>query len=198
MLKEVQKGTALGRILGSGAKVAGQAFGVERVPVVKGQALPAYDPRAAKGIGVTYATSPMGADHTAGYSITANVLNVGGTVDPLKPEGQVALSRSLQIATAALDATGLCLFVAFCVLDKPEALEAIAQMIGALRGQKFSTDDFVALGKRILKIERAFNTRAGFTAADDRLPRFFLTEKLAPHEAVFDVADAELDTVFNF
>ena len=198
MLKEVQKGTPLGRILGSGAKVTGQAFGVVRVPVVKGQALPAYDPRAAKGIGVTYATSPMGADHTAGYSITANVLNVGGTVNPLSPEGQVALSRSLQIATAALDSTGLCLFVAFCVLDQPEALEAIVGMIGGLRGKKFSTDDFTALGKKILKMERDFNARAGFTVADDRLPRFFLTEKLSPHEAVFDVPDSELDTVFSF
>jgi aldehyde:ferredoxin oxidoreductase len=198
MLKEVQKGTPLGRILGSGAKVTGQAFGVERVPVVKGQALPAYDPRAAKGIGVTYATSPMGADHTAGYSITANVLKVGGWVDPLKPEGQVALSRNLQIATAALDSTGLCLFVAFCVPDKPEALDAIVGMISAFRGEKFSADDFTGLGKKVLKMERHFNSRAGFTAADDRLPRFFTTEKLQPHEAVFDVPDSELDSVFNF
>ena len=198
LLKEVQKGSPLGRIIGSGAKVMGQAFGVERVPVVKGQALPAYDPRAAKGIGVTYATSPMGADHTAGYSITANVLKVGGFVDPLKREGQVDLSRALQIATAALDSTGLCLFVAFCVLDKPEALEAIVAMITGLRGQKFTTDDFAALGKKVLTMERDFNKRAGFTKLDDRLPRFFQTEKLPPHEAVFDVSDEELDSVFNF
>jgi hypothetical protein len=64
-------------------------------------------------------------------------IKVGGFVDPLKPEGQVALSRNLQIATGALDSTGLCLFVAFCVLDKPEALDAIVAMISALRGQKF-------------------------------------------------------------
>ena len=78
-----RQGTPLGRILGSGAAVTGKVFGVERVPVVKGQAMPAYDPRAVQGIGVTYATSPMGADHTAGYAMATNILNVGGYVDPL-------------------------------------------------------------------------------------------------------------------
>ncbi|RPJ14201.1 MAG: aldehyde ferredoxin oxidoreductase, partial [Desulfobacteraceae bacterium] len=95
LIKEVGKGTHLGRILGNGAAVTGKVFGVERVPVVKGQAMPAYDPRAVQGIGVTYATSTMGADHTAGYSVTANILGVGGKVDALKPEGQVDLSRNL-------------------------------------------------------------------------------------------------------
>ena len=60
LIKEVGKGTPLGRILGSGAAVTGKVFGVERVPVVKGQAMPAYDPRAVQGIGVTYATSTHG------------------------------------------------------------------------------------------------------------------------------------------
>ena len=60
LIKEVGKGSYLGRILGNGAAFTGKAFGIERVPVVKGQALPAYDPRAVQGVGVTYATSPMG------------------------------------------------------------------------------------------------------------------------------------------
>jgi aldehyde:ferredoxin oxidoreductase len=103
IMAEVGQGTPLGRILGSGTGAVGHTYGVSRVPVVKNQSLPAYDPRAVKGIGVTYATSPMGADHTAGYSVTANILSVGGSVDPLKPAGQVELSRGLQAATAAID-----------------------------------------------------------------------------------------------
>ena len=89
LVKEVGKGTPLGRILGNGAAVTGKVFGVERVPVVKNQAMPAYDPRAVQGIGVTYATTTMGADHTAGYAVATNIMKVGGDVDPLKPEGQV-------------------------------------------------------------------------------------------------------------
>lgn len=197
-IEEVGSGTPLGRILGNGAAITGKSFGVARVPVVKNQALPAYDPRAAKGIGVTYATSTMGGDHTAGYAIAQNVLKVGGDVDPLKPEGQAEISQALQIATAALDSTGMCLFVAFCLLDEPEALQCIVDMLNAQYGGALTTDDVTALGKRILKTERAFNEAAGFTSKDDRLPRFFQTEPLAPHNVVFDVPDSDLDGVFKF
>ncbi len=198
LLKEVGKGTPLGRILGSGAAVTGKVFGVERVPVVKGQALPAYDPRSVQGIGVTYATSTMGADHTAGYAVTANVLNVGGSVDPLKPEGQVELSRNLQIATAAIDATGFCLFIAFAILDQEDTFNAMLDILGAFSGQDLTADGVVALGKKILDYERDFNSRAGFTSKQDRLPDFFKNEPLPPHNVTFEVKDEELDQVFNW
>jgi aldehyde:ferredoxin oxidoreductase len=198
LVKEVGKGTPLGRILGNGTAVTGKVFGVERVPVVKGQALPAYDPRAVQGIGVTYATSTMGADHTAGYAVATNILNVGGSVDPLKPEGQVELSRNLQIATAAVDATGMCLFVAFPVLDQPETFQALIDMINAFYGLSLTADDVTELGKSILKNERDFNTRAGFTAEHDRLPEFFKKEPLPPHNITFQVKDEDLDTLFNW
>lgn len=198
LVHEVGKGTPLGRILGSGAGVTGKVFGVERVPVVKNQALPAYDPRGVQGIGVTYATSTMGADHTAGYAVTANILKVGGYVDPLSSEGQVELSRNLQIATAALDATGLCLFIAFAILDQPDTFQAMLDLLNACYGLNLTGDDVVALGKSILKNERDFNMQAGLTAAHDRLPEFFKKEQLPPHNATFKVKDEDLDTVFNW
>ncbi|MFZ7113353.1 MAG: aldehyde ferredoxin oxidoreductase family protein [Desulfatiglandales bacterium] len=198
LLGEIGRGTPLGRILGAGAAVVGKTFGVRHVAVVKGQAFPAYDPRAIKGIGVTYATSTMGADHTAGYTIAPNIMKVGGDVNPLKAEGQAALSRDLQIATAAIDTAGLCLFVAFPVMDIPDALVAIVDMLNAKYGLSLTTDDVTGLGKKVLAMERDFNKRAGFTAADDRLPEFFRTEKLAPHNLVFDVSEEDLDSVHNF
>ena len=198
LVKEVGKGTPLGRILGNGAAVTGKVFGVERVPVVKGQALPAYDPRGIQGIGVTYATSTMGADHTAGYAVATNIMKVGGYVDPMKPEGQVELSRNLQIATAAVDATGMCLFIAFAVLDQPETFQALIDMINAFYGLNLAADDVTELGKSILKNERDFNTRAGFTAQHDRLPEFFKKESLPPHNLTFQVKDEDLDTLFNW
>jgi len=171
---------------------------VRHVPVVKGQAIPAYDPRAVKGQGVTYATSTMGADHTAGYAVTANILGVGGTVDPLKPDGQVELSRNLQIATAFIDSTGLCLFVAFAILDMPEALEGIVEMCNARYGWNKTVDDYLEMGKQVLRVERSFNKAAGISDGADDLPDFFRKEALTPHHVVFDVPKKELDTVFNF
>ncbi len=199
LIKEVGKGTHLGRILGNGAAVTGKVFGIERVPVVKNQAMPAYDPRAVQGIGVTYATTPMGADHTAGYSVTANLLDVGGTVDPLKPKGQMELARNLQIATAILtDSTGMCLFIAFAILDQPDTFQALVDLINAFTGQSFSAEDLSEQGKAILKTERDFNTRAGFTEKDDRLPEYFKKEALPPHNVTFEVKDEDLDQVFNW
>ncbi len=198
LVAEVGKGTPLGRILGNGAGITGKIFGVERVPVVKNQSMPAYDPRAVKGMGVTYATTTMGADHTAGYAVTANVLGVGGTVNPLDPKGQVELSRNLQVATTAIDATGMCLFIAFAILDQPETFQALIDIIGAFTGQDLTADDVANLGKMILKQERDFNVKAGLTAAHDRLPDYFKKESLPPHNVKFDVSDKELDEVFNF
>ncbi len=197
LLKEVGKGTPLGRIIGSGAALTGKVFGVERIPVVKNQAMPAYDPRAVQGVGVTYATSTMGADHTAGYAVTANLLGVGGTVDPLKPEGQVELSRNLQFATAAIDSTGMCLFIAFAVLDQPETFQALIDMINAFHGLEMTAEDVTALGQKVIAMERDFNKRAGFSKEDDRLPDYFKNEACPPHNVTFGVTDEELDSVFG-
>jgi aldehyde:ferredoxin oxidoreductase len=199
LIKEVGQGTPLGRILGSGAAVTGQVYGIERVPVVKKQAMPAYDPRAVMGIGVTYATTPMGADHTAGYAVGSNIAGIGGKTDPLSPEGQVELARNLQIATAILtDSTGMCLFIAFAILDQPETLDALVDLLNAFSGQKLTAGDLLEQGKTILKMERDFNFRAGFTEKDDRLPEYMKKEKLPPHNITFQVTDEDLDEVFNF
>jgi len=197
-LKSIFEGGEPGRVLGDGAEATGKKYGVARIPVVKHQALPAYDPRSVMGIGVTYATSTMGADHTAGYAVATNILNVGGEVDPLKPDGQVELSRNLQIATAMLDSLGLCIFVAFPVLDIPEAFAAIHEMAAAHTGDDWDADALMQLGKETLVFERLYNERVGMGAADDRLPEFFNTDPLPPHDIVFQVSDAELDTVFDF
>jgi len=198
LMKEVGKGTPIGRILGSGAAVTGKVLGVERVPVVKGQALPAYDPRGIQGIGVTYATSTQGADHTAGYAVATNIMKVGGFVDPLKPEGQIDLSRNLQIATAAIDSTGMCLFIAFAIMDQPDTFQALVDMINAFYGLNLNADGVAELGKSVLKGERTFNLQAGLTAQHDRLPEFFKKEPLAPHNLTFQVKDQDLDKVFNW
>ncbi|NPA25056.1 MAG: aldehyde ferredoxin oxidoreductase [Deltaproteobacteria bacterium] len=197
LLNEVKEGTPLGRILGSGAAVTGKVYGLSRVPVVKDQAIPAYDPRSVKGIGITYCTTTMGADHTAGYTIATNILKCGGFVDPLQKEGQLELSRNLQIATAAVDSTGLCIFVAFAVLDNEAALPAVVDMLNARFGISLTTDDVTALGIQVLKTEHAFNQAAGFTNAHDRLPDFF-EEPVPPHNATWDFSDAEIDEFWNF
>lgn len=196
MMEEIRKKTPTGRILANGAAFTGQAFGVTRVPVVKGQALPAYDPRAIKGIGVTYATTPMGADHTAGYAIATEIMGVGGTADP-KDTKKADLSRNLQLATAALDSTGYCLFTAFAILDIAEGLEGIVESLNGVFGIDLTVEDVPKFGQSVIDVERAYNKAVGFTPEHDRLPEFLRKEQLPPYNTVFDVTDEELDKVWG-
>ena len=191
-LNKVGTKDPLGRIYGNGTGFTAQAFGVDRVPTVKNQALPAYDPRAVKGVGVTYATTPMGADHTAGYGVCQNVLKVGGDVDGHKKEGNIAISKNLQVATAAVDSLGLCLFVAFAILDDARGVPCMARLVSGLTGRDFSVDEMIAMGANCLKDELDFNRRAGFTDADDQLPRFFQQETLPPHGVSWGYSAQEL------
>jgi aldehyde:ferredoxin oxidoreductase len=196
MVKRVATSDPWGLIIGNGSAFTGQALGVDRVPAVKRQGLPAYDPRAEKGVGLTFATSPMGADHTAGYGVAVNILGSAGGGNPLVKEGNIELSRNLQVATAAIDSTGLCLFVAFAVLDNPDGLQVVVDMINARYGLSLTTDDVGALGSQVLKDERSFNRDAGFTKAHDRLPEFF-KENLKPHNVTWDFTDEEVDQVLE-
>ena len=194
-LKEAYNaGSVTGKLVCSGTQTAGEALGVTRIPVVKGQALPAYDPRPIRGIGVTYATSTMGADHTAGYTIAAEILGIKGTVTDPRALNKAELSRNFQATTAYIDATGYCLFIAFAILDNDDGFNGMVDSVNGFLGKDIDVGEY---GKGILKNERNFNKKAGFTNKDDRLPEFFKTEPLPPHNVTFDVTDEELDAVYE-
>ncbi len=197
LMHEMGKGTTLGRVLGNGTNTAAHVLGVVRNPVVKGQSMPAYEPRAVKGIGITYATSTMGADHTAGYTISPEILGVSGKTDPLSPEGKAEVSRAFQAATAFVtDTTGHCLFITFA-MDIASCFEGVVDEVNGVLGTKYTVDDIAKLGTEILRKERAFNEAAGLTKVHDRLPEFMKYEKLPPHDNVFDVPDEALDAVYG-
>jgi aldehyde:ferredoxin oxidoreductase len=189
LIDEIRKGTPLGRILGSGAGYTGKILGVEHVPVTKNQAMAAYEGRAIKGTGVTYATSPQGGDHTAG-------LTIRDKVNHLDPKGQVELSRTKQINMAGYDTLGACIFAAFGFTASGQ--DTIPKLLNARYGWSVDSNILQTLGKETLTMEREFNRRAGFTAKDDRMPEWMRREPLPPTNAVFDVPDEELDTLFNW
>lgn len=185
LLQEIANNTTLGRILGNGAYLTGQVFDCRRVPVAKGQAFPGYDPRALKGNGVTYAVSPMGADHTAG-----NCFGSRGEVNPLGVDRQGDLSRTLQIKMTTLDSLGFCIFARNPIFKEPTLISA---MVNALLGAGLTPEDVWNMGKDTLRVEREFNVRAGLSPCSDRLPEFVYKEKLAPTGEVFDLQNNEME-----
>ncbi|OGO24523.1 MAG: hypothetical protein A2Y54_04295 [Chloroflexi bacterium RBG_16_51_16] len=189
LIAEIRKGTVLGRTLGDGALATGIKYGIERVPVVKGQAMSAYEPRAIKGTGLTYATSPQGADHTAGLTIRAKV-------NHLDPKVQRDVSLNAQLNMAGYDSLGACIFAGFGYAATPDAV--VKRLLTARYGWDNLPDNILQdLGKAAIKMEREFNRKAGFTPADDRLPAWMTKEPLPPHNTVFDVDEQDLDSIFK-
>ncbi len=193
LLKKIGTDDPLGRLIGLGAMRFGEAYGITHVGHSKGQALPAFDPRPLKGIGVTYITNPQGGDHTIGYTIFSEVEGVN-PVDP-RDRTKGKLSKFYQSLTAFLDSIGYCLFTAYALLEVPSAMEGMIETGKAMLGlEKLDPETY---GMKILKKELDFNKRAGFTKAHDKLPDFFYTEPLPPHKEVFDVPAREINKVFG-
>ena len=196
LMRKVGKGTPVGRILGAGTATTAKVLGVTRAPVVKGQSMPAYEPRAVKGIGMVYATGTMGADHTQGYTIAPEILGVAGKVDQFDKD-KADLVRNFLEATAFIDSCGHCLFIAFAILDIASGFEGVVEECNGVLGTNWTMDDVGRIGKEILDRERAFNEAAGFTKADDRMPEFMRRETLPPHDVIWDVPEETLDAVFG-
>ena len=171
ILREIAEGSELGRAIGNGAAAIGRKRKHGRVPVVKGQAIPAWDPRPLKATGVTYATSAMGADHTAGL-----IVNPG-----LPPDQYARASQEAQIVNAVCDSSGFCQFLQPSIAD-------IARYYSLLYGEQVTREEVAQSGWQCLLDEWAFNERAGFTAADDDLPSCMKDEGVGPNRVMkFDV-----------
>ena len=154
LMREVGEGTPLGRVLGSGAGITGKVFGCLRVPVAKNQAMPAYDPRAVKGVGVTYAVSPQGADHTSGNTVKSPVKQ------HLK-DGQETVSRNAQVGFTVMDNLGLCILASGGIGD----LGVVADLLKARWGVETTPERLRREAWETVLLERGFNRRAGFTPA---------------------------------
>jgi aldehyde:ferredoxin oxidoreductase len=176
LLHEVAEGSELGRAVGDGALAIGRKRKHHRIPVVKGQAIPAWDPRPLKATGVTYATSPMGADHTAGL-----IVNPG-----LPPEEYARTSQEFQLVNAVCDSSGFCQFL-------QPTLDEIRRFYSLLYGEEVTREQIADIGWQCLQAEWRFNEGAGFGEDDDDLPEIMRSEGVGPSHAMkFDVDKATI------
>ncbi len=188
IVKEIGKGTPLGRIIGSGAVVTGQVFGIDRVSCSKRQALSGYDPRISKCMGVTYATNPMGSDNTSGFCFF-------NKPEEDKPEDWAQFSFNAQIETAAFDSVGLCGLVGFHVSE--EFPKYILGMINLRYGTDFKDlADLLKIGRDTLQTEFEYNNKCGISINDNRLPYFFYHEEIGDRGTKFDIPDSVMDKLY--
>ncbi len=176
LLDEIRTGTELGKLLSKGTLIAGKALGVKNIPVINGQAMPAYDPRAIKAMGVTFATSPMGADHTYGPVI--------------KSEDAVEASKAAQIMMAKIDCLGVCMFLRGAVAKH---MDLFVDLVNAVHGWDLDMDWLEDIALEAIRDEHKFNELAGFTKEDYRMPKAFTNREIDSTNQVFDIDKDELD-----
>jgi aldehyde:ferredoxin oxidoreductase len=180
-LAEIRAGSERGRLWAQGTARVGVHYHVRRVPVIKKQAISAYDPRVVEATGITMMVTAQGADHTAGNLPRLKTRE-------MDTESLITQSLAQQTKVAANDSLGLCVFGQSVTNTNTEFL---ATAINAAHGTTLTKDFFEALGRETLRLEREFNRRAGFTEKDDELPDFFDREALPPtnHVARFHAVD---------
>ena len=165
----------VGNLLAEGSYRLAEHYGHPELSMsVKKQEMPAYDPRAFKGIALNYATSNRGACHVRGYTISQEVIESPYAVDRLKYEGKAELDKYMQDFTAVIDSSGMCLFTIFGL----EYIRAYGSILRAITGIPYSDDELMKAGERIWNMERLFNLKAGFTKKDDTLPIRLLKEPI--------------------
>jgi aldehyde:ferredoxin oxidoreductase len=166
MIPKIAHREGFGDVLAEGAARVAERFGrADLFMGAKKQEFPAYDPRGAFGMGLQYATSNRGGCHVRGYLISPEILGVPEKLDPLTPEGKAATDIAFQDLTAALDSSGVCLFVTLSI----GGAELVAMMAPAT-GFDYDLDEFMQAGERIWNLEKLFNLKAGFNKKDDTLP----------------------------
>lgn len=176
LLDEIKNDTELGRLLAKGTLTAGKSLGVKNIPVINGQAFPAYDPRAVKAMGVTFATSPMGADHTYGPMI--------------KTDDFVGASKKAQIMMAKIDSLGMCMFLRGAITKH---MDVVVDLVNAVHGWNLSMDWLDVMAMDTIRDELKFNELAGFSNEDYRMPAAFTNRKIESTNDIFDIDSGELD-----
>ena len=174
VLEDIRKGTEKGRVYAQGTARAGEHFGVKRIPVIKKQAISAYDPRVIEVTGITMMVTAQGADHTAGN--VPRMQSHDKDTDEL-----VDASMEAQVVMAAADSLGFCIFGRNVTNTN---LEMLADAINHAVDTDLDASFFERLGRETLRLEDEFNRQAGFTTEDDELPAFFYDEALPPSDKV--------------
>lgn len=172
------KQTALKQGIGSrlaegSMRLAQECGAPEYSMTVKGQELPAYDPRGVQGQGLSYATSNRGGCHVRGYLIAPEVLGIPEKLDPQATQGKAQWVKVFQDLTAVIDSMGLCLFTSFAL-----GAEDYLAILNGFTGFDYSLDEMMECGERIWNLERMLNMRFGMTSQSDTLPERLLKEPM--------------------
>ena len=185
LFEHIDYGTELGSLLANGVEGFCRRMGIDRIPSYKGQAIPANDPRAIKTAGISYSTSPMGADHTSDLSCHAHKISKNHLSDSLAG----------QIHSAIIDAFGFCLLAV--PTDHSTVPGYLKNLVNARYNLNLSETDLIDQGIELLKDELEFNKSSGFYTNHMEDPRFVREESIGRQKKVFDIESSKINDFWN-
>ena len=154
-----QKGFGKVLALGSAGAAKKLGKGVEYLQTVRGIELPMHDPRYSPGFARTYQYDPTPSRHVKGGL---------GIPDFRSPDevkytygGRGSMDVEVTCQTEIFNTSGLCMFAGFCMPP-----EAAMSFVEAVTGWKFTEEDVLRTGKRILNMRHVFNLREGQKPTD--------------------------------
>lgn len=186
LLNEIREGTDRGRVLGDGAVNTGRYFNIDRIAHAKGQGLPGHEARICKPVGVTYCSSPMGGDHTAGIDYSGN---------PKDKDTAIEKSKQAQIIAALVDTMGYCLLA--MPIEQFIILGHFAEILNSHIGLNLSPEDLLQIGRQVITDELAFNEAAGLPSDKIYLADFLSGEPLPPTGSMFDVDQEKIEKIWD-
>lgn len=171
-----------GEELAEGSYRLAERYGHPELAMVsKKLELPGYEPRGSQGMGLAYATSPIGGSHCRAHLAYCELIGIPTLIDPHEWKGRARIVKMWQDVFAIIDSAGLCIFFSVRNLLRP-VLEfqpdGILDYINAITGAEYTLDELTKAGERILNAERTFLLRAGFSRRDDTLPTRLTHEPL--------------------
>jgi aldehyde:ferredoxin oxidoreductase len=176
LIPKIAERDGIGDILAGGTERTAKHFGHPEIAMtVKGMAIPAYDPRGIKGMGLGYATSNRGACHLRAYTpaaeVIGNVLGPAEITDPLEWKGKGELTVIFHNVHTVTDCLDVCKFATFA-----ESMDTFAEQYSAITGVPADADYLLKVGERVFTLERHYNNLIGFREGSDYLPERFLKE----------------------
>jgi aldehyde:ferredoxin oxidoreductase len=196
-LTEIENRTLTGSILIKGAFAAATAFGRGAPMTMGGEAMPPYDPRAIMSLGVSYLSSPIGAEEkSAGFTVPVSVQKAGGYIAGNKTEGQLELSRNMQVAYYLMDTVGICHNAVYPLLENSDLWNLLVKLISLRYNIKLSVQDITRFAKKMIKEEHQFNNAAPGRIITD-LPALFYETFNPVSKSVFGFGEDSIDKIFD-
>lgn len=176
LVEAIANREGIGKELAKGISALKEELGADFAVEIKGQEVPMHEPRGKKALGISYATTPRGANHMEGPHDTmledeplAPELGVKEPMDRYSYEGKAEVAKIFEDLRSFNNSLVMCAFTTNMVGEN-YSFDTVREMVKAVTGRNLSPETMLEIGERNYLLLRLLASREGYTAREDRLP----------------------------